>query len=100
RTLSHFHSFPTRRSSDLHTHAHVLGQVIRLCLFCGVEALFTPFYEGKRNYQIESFHSLWVRGFWSRHAFSSCAQVEAEVVLFREDRKSTRLNSSHDQISY
>jgi len=67
-----------------HTHAHVLGQVIRLCLFCGVEALFTPFYEPKRNYQIESFHSLWVRGFWSRHEFSSCEEVEAEVLLFRD----------------
>jgi hypothetical protein len=25
-----------------HTHPHILGQVVRLCLFCGVEPLFTP----------------------------------------------------------
>jgi len=36
-----------------YTHWHVLGQVVRLCLFCGVEPLFTPYYEPKRNYQIE-----------------------------------------------
>lgn len=38
-----------------HTHPRVIGQVVRLCLFCGVEPLFIPFYEPKRNYQIETF---------------------------------------------
>jgi len=66
-----------------HTHAHVLGQVIRLCLFCGIEPLFTPYYEPKRNYQIESFHSLWVSGFWSRHEFANLDEVQAEIPLFR-----------------
>lgn len=66
-----------------HTHAHVLGQVVRLCLFCGVEPLFTPYYEPKRNYQIESFHSLWVSSFWSRHEFGTIDQVKAETPLFR-----------------
>jgi hypothetical protein len=41
-----------------HTHPRVIGRVVRLCLFCGIEPLFTPFYEAKRNYQIESFQSL------------------------------------------
>jgi putative transposase len=66
-----------------HTHPHILGQVVRLCLFCGVEPLFTPYYEPKRNYQIESFHSLWVSSFWSRHQFATLGEVEAETVLFR-----------------
>jgi putative transposase len=65
-----------------HTHPHVLGQVVRLCLFCGVEPLFTPYYEPKRNYQIESFHSLWVSSFWSRHEFATIGEVEAESRLF------------------
>jgi hypothetical protein len=65
-----------------HTHPHVLGQVVRLCLFCGVEPLFTPYYEPKRNYQIESFHSLWISGFWSRHEFANRDEVEAESPLF------------------
>lgn len=65
-----------------HTHPHILGQVVRLCLFCGIEPLFTPYYEPKRNYQSESFHSLWVSGFWSRHEFTTLDEVQAESSLF------------------
>jgi putative transposase len=65
-----------------HTHQRVLGHVVRLCLFCGIEPLFTPYYEPKRNYQIETFHSLWVRSFWSRHTFGNRDEVEAETPLF------------------
>jgi len=65
-----------------HTHARVIGQVVRLCLFCGIEPFFTPIYEAKRNYQIETFHGLWVRGFWSRYTFANRAQVDQEVPLF------------------
>jgi putative transposase len=66
-----------------HTHAHVFGQVVRLCLFCGVEPLFTPYYEPKRNFQIESFHSVWVSSFWSRHQFATIGEVKVETPLFR-----------------
>jgi putative transposase len=65
-----------------HTHVHILGQVVRLCLFCGVEPLFTPYYEPKRNHQIESFHSVWVSGFWSRHEFGTLSEVQAEAPNF------------------
>lgn len=64
------------------THARVLGQVVRLCLYCQIEPLFTPVYEAKRNHQIETFHSLWVAGFWSRHQFGSCDEVGRELPLF------------------
>ncbi len=60
----------------------MIGQVVRLCLFCGIELLFTPFYEPKRNYQIETFHSLWVQAFWSRHQFRRRAHMQAELPLF------------------
>lgn len=65
-----------------HTHRRVIGHVVRLCLFCGLEPLFTPFYEAKRNHQIETFHSLWDKAFWSRHEFRDCAEVRAEAPLF------------------
>ncbi len=65
-----------------HTHPHVIGQVVRLCLFCGIEPFFTPVYEAKRNYQIETFHSLWRRGFWSRFEFANRAQVDQEAPHF------------------
>jgi transposase-like protein len=65
-----------------HTHLRVIGRVVRLCLFCGLEVLFTPFYEAKRNHQIETFHSIWNQAFWSRQEFRNCAHVQAEVPLF------------------
>jgi transposase-like protein len=65
-----------------HTHPHVIGRVVRLCLFCGIEPIFTPVYEAKRNYQIETFHSLWVKAFWSREEFTNLAHVRSEVPTF------------------
>ncbi len=64
------------------THARVLGLVVRLCLYCQIEPLFTPVYDAKRNHQIETFHSLWVASFWSRQEFSALPQVQAELSLF------------------
>jgi hypothetical protein len=65
-----------------HTHRRVLGQVVRLCLFCGVEPIFIPEYEAKRNYQIETFHGLWSRGFWSQDVFSDLNDVQTNVPYF------------------
>lgn len=65
-----------------HTHPRVIGQVVRLCLFCGVEPWFTPVYEAERNYQIETFHSLWDKGFWSRHRFHNLVHVQHEAPTF------------------
>jgi putative transposase len=65
-----------------HTHRRVIGHVVRLCLFCGIEPLFTPFYDAKRNHQIETFHSIWDQAFWSRHEFRDWAEVQAGSPLF------------------
>jgi transposase-like protein len=65
-----------------HTHARVIGQVVRLCLFCGIEPFFTPVYEAKRNYQAENFHLIWVGGFWSRGTFTGLPHVQIEAPLF------------------
>ena len=65
-----------------HTHPRVIGRVVRLCLLCGIEPIFTPFYEAKRNYQIEAFHSVWTAAFWSREEFTGLAHVQAEVPRF------------------
>jgi hypothetical protein len=75
--LPHFHQLDNEIAfSGGHRHARVLGQVVRLCLFCGVEPLFIPYYDAKRNHQIETFHSLWLRLFWKRHTFRDLAQVQ------------------------
>ncbi len=65
-----------------HTHARIIGRVVRLCLFCGVAPLFIPEYEAKRNHWIETFHSIWLKGFWSRRIFRSFEQVRREAPTF------------------
>jgi putative transposase len=82
--LPHFHQFDNESAfCGGHTHRRVIGQVVRLCLFCGVEPIFTPFYDARRNYQIETFHSLWLRFFWSRHQFRDLAHVRQLSPTFR-----------------
>jgi len=44
--------------------------------------MFTPYYDAKRNHQIETFHSLWDQAFWSRQEFRDRAHVQAEAPLF------------------
>jgi hypothetical protein len=65
-----------------HTHRRVIGRVVRLCLFCGVEAFFTPIYEAKRNHRIETFHGLWCQAFWTRQTFTDLAHVRAQTPTF------------------
>jgi putative transposase len=65
-----------------HSHPRVIGQVVRLCLFVGVEVLFIPEYEPRRNYWVEGFHALWVEAFWSRHEFGNLTEVRAEAPTF------------------
>jgi hypothetical protein len=65
-----------------HTHSRVLGAVVRLCLYVGVEPLFIPFYEAKRNHWVEGFHALWVSAFWSRYRFDDLGHVQREVKKF------------------
>jgi hypothetical protein len=58
-----------------HTHQRVIGRVVRLCLLCGVEPFFIPIYDPDRNCEIETFHSLWCKGFWRRHSFTDIGDV-------------------------
>jgi hypothetical protein len=51
-------------------HPHVLGRTVRLCLYVGVEVLFTPEDEADYNWQVESFNNLWAHQFWGRHHFT------------------------------
>lgn len=59
----------------------ILGQVVRLCLFCGVEPWVIPVDEAERHSVIEGFHSLWEQGFWSRQRFRNLEHVQEEAPL-------------------
>ncbi|HEX4946827.1 MAG TPA: hypothetical protein VFZ34_09195 [Blastocatellia bacterium] len=51
------------------------GAFLRLCLWLGIEPLFTPPGEPDRNGEIEQLNGLWVRSFWQRNRFPSWRDV-------------------------
>jgi putative transposase len=52
-----------------------VGVFVRLCLYLGIELIFIPPAEPKRNSLVESVHGLWARSFWGRNHFRSFPQV-------------------------
>src|SRR5206468_12963437 len=95
-----FHSFPTRRSSDLTIFA-VGDTEAQIACFERVAADLSP---GGR-FVVEAF-VLDPRMFHHGQALDirtmTAEHVELQLMRYDPptDRKSTRLNSSHDQISY
>lgn len=54
----------------------VFGQVVRLCLYFGLELIFLPVAEPECNGEIEAFNGLWGGpAFWARHHFASVGHV-------------------------
>jgi hypothetical protein len=51
------------------------GTFVRLCLYLGIELIFTPPHEPKRNGLVEGINGLWARSFWHRNHFRSFADV-------------------------
>jgi putative transposase len=49
----------------------VFGRVIRLLLYLGIEVIFIPPGEPKRNGVVEYVNGLWARSFWDKNHFSS-----------------------------
>ncbi len=53
----------------------VFSRFVRLCLYLGIEPIFTPFREPERNELVESVNGLWQKAFWRRRRFRSVGQV-------------------------
>src|SRR5207248_11359572 len=85
------HSFPTRRSSDLAIVPLEPG-----VLLCGTERIEAPIYQLK-EYRPVSHPELVNEG---HQVFAADCTDWRTCVVNRQDRKSTRLNSSHRTISY
>lgn len=51
-------------------HPWVLGQVVRLCLYMGIDVLFIPLGEADYNSPVETFNHLWAQRFWGLHPFT------------------------------
>src|SRR5207244_9593045 len=88
----YLHSFPTRRSSDLLDRPLLIGVRAMRCMACGAEMVLVNVVED---------NTISVSGF-EHHTFmcSECHDIERRLMFTKQDRKSTRLNSSHQIISY
>jgi transposase len=49
----------------------VFGRIIRLALYLGIELIFIPPGEPKRNHIVERVNGLWAESFWNRNHFRS-----------------------------
>lgn len=62
---------------------------VRLCLYLGMEPIFTPPREPKRNGLVEHIHGLWAQSFWNRQRFHSPKEV------LRQGHKFTQWYAHH-----
>jgi transposase len=53
-----------------------IGQVVRLCLYLGIELIFLPVAEPKCNGEVEELNGLWSRAYWQRRHFTSFRHVQ------------------------
>ncbi len=51
--------------------SRVFGSFVRLCLYFGIELIFIPPAEAKRNSLVEGINHLWSHGFWEKNDFTS-----------------------------
>jgi len=60
----------------------VFGAFVRLCLYVGIEPIFLPVGEPKRNGVVERLHGLWSQTFWRRYRFAGLADVRQAAPQF------------------
>jgi putative transposase len=72
----------------------VFGACVRLCLFVGVEPIFNPVREPKRNGGVERLNGLWSQSFWQRQHFRSFAQVQRAQPRFEHWYTQTYLETA------
>jgi transposase InsO family protein/transposase-like protein len=65
-----------------HTHPHVLGQLVRLALAVGTEALFSPVRHPESNGYVERFHQEYNRHVWDDTYLADLAAVQRESEHF------------------
>lgn len=51
-------------------HPWVLGKVVRLCMYIGIDVLFIPLGEADDNSSVETFNHLWAQRVWGLHHFT------------------------------
>src|SRR5215475_4939757 len=60
----------------------VFGRFMRLALYLGIELLFIPPSEAKRNHVVERVHGTWAESFWNKNHFTSLRDLERKSPKF------------------
>ena len=60
----------------------VFGHFVRLALYLGLELLFIPPGEAKRNHVVERVHGTWAASFWNKNHFTSLRDLERKSPKF------------------
>ena len=60
----------------------VFGRFIRLLLYLGIEVIFIPPGEPKRNHVVERANGIWAKSFWEKAHFSSFREVKRKAPKF------------------
>lgn len=59
-----------------------LGTVVRLCLYLGIQVVFLPPGEPKRNAVVERINGVWAQQFWQRNHFRTIGDVLGRQAVF------------------
>ncbi len=76
-----------------YSHPYVLGKVVRLALWVGVELVFSPFYHPKSNCFVERFHQDYAAFVWDKVHLADRAAVQKRSALFTRLYRSSRHHS-------
>jgi hypothetical protein len=68
--------------TNLGKNQRVFGRFMRLLLYLGVEPIFIPPGEPKRNYLVEGVNHLWAQSFFDKDHFTSVAQLKRKSPKF------------------
>ena len=59
-----------------------VGYIVRLCLYVGIEPIFIPVGEAKRNGDVEQLHGVWDTAVWQQVQFDTVAATQAFTPQF------------------
>ena len=75
-------------------HLGVIGKVVRLALYVGVQPVFSPFYHPQSNAFVERFHQEYSGFVWKKEHLENLAAVRKRSALFFPNYRSSHHHSA------
>lgn len=75
-------------------HPGVIGKVVRLALYVGVQPVFSPFYHPESNAYVERFHQDYSDFVWKKEHLEDLAAVHQRSALFFPNYRSSHHHSA------